>query len=61
MRWLFLILFVIAVLFFLTLSGWVAAGYVLVLLWTAGLLYLIFYRSDEISAAVNEITKTERR
>lgn len=52
MTLLFILLAVIAALIFLAAPFWTAVGYLVVLAWSAFLLYLIFYRSDPISRAV---------
>ncbi len=55
MRLLFVLLAVIAVLIFLAQPFWVAVGYLVVLAWSAFLLYLIFYRPDPVSEAVAQL------
>jgi hypothetical protein len=55
MEWLFALLAVIAVAVFLTAPLVMAVGLVIVLIWTAFLLYLIFYRADPVSRAVTEL------
>ncbi|MFQ5858073.1 MAG: hypothetical protein ACE5LU_20910 [Anaerolineae bacterium] len=52
MRLLFVLLVVVAGAIFLTAPFWVAVGYLVVLAWSAFLLYLIFYRPDPVSKAV---------
>ena len=54
MHWLFVLLGVVAVIFFLVLPGTTAVGYLVALIWIAFLLYLVFYRPDPISRAVDE-------
>ncbi len=49
---LFVSLAVVAGLIFLAVPFGVAVGYLVVLAWSAYLLYLIFYRSDPVSQAV---------
>jgi hypothetical protein len=49
---LFILLAVIAGIIFLAAPFWVAMGYLVVLVWSAFLLYLIFYRPDPISRTV---------
>lgn len=49
---LFILLAVVAGLIFLTAPFWTAVGYLVVLSWSAFMLYLIFYRSDPVSRAV---------
>lgn len=57
MNWLFILLGVIAVIFFLTLPGGTAVGYLAALIWIAFLLYLVFYRPDPISRTIDEQQK----
>jgi len=52
---LFVLLAVVAGVIFLAAPFWVAVGYLLVLAWSAFLLYLIFYRPDPVSQAVAEL------
>ena len=52
MELLFVLLAVVAGLIFLTTPFWTAAGYLVVLAWSALLLYLIFYHPDPVSRAV---------
>lgn len=59
---LFVLLAVIAVLIFLAAPFWAAVGYLVVLAWTAWMLYLIFYRADHVSRALAELQDdVERR
>lgn len=55
MRLLFVLLAVVAGVIFLTAPFWVAVGYLVVLAWSAFMLYLIFYRPDAVSRAVTEL------
>lgn len=52
---LFVLLAVVAGLIFLTAPVWAAVGYLVVLVWSAFLLDLIFRRPDPVSQAVAEI------
>lgn len=52
MTLLFILLALIAGIIFLSLSFGAAIGYLVVLVWSAFLLYLIFYRPDPVSRAV---------
>ena len=54
MNWLFVLLGAVAVVFFLVLPVVTAVGYLAALLWIAFLLYLVFYRPDPISQAIDE-------
>lgn len=54
MSWLFILLGIVAVVFFLVLPGATAVGYLAALIWITFLLYLVFYRPDPISRAIDE-------
>lgn len=54
MTLLFILLAVIAGIIFLAAPFWAAVDYLVVLVWSAFLLYLIFYRPDPVSRAVVE-------
>lgn len=57
MKLLYGLLAVIAALIFLTQSFWVATGFLVVLAWSALLLYVIFSRPDPVTEAVARYTK----
>lgn len=61
MMFLFLVFVVTAALFLVALPFGPALGYVVVLAWTAGILYLIFYRPDRLTAAIADHQDVERR
>lgn len=56
---LFAVLAVIAVLIFVALPFWAGVGYLVVLAWSAFLLYLIFYKPDLVSKSIVELDTRE--
>jgi len=61
MTFLFLVFVVTAALFLMVLPFGPALGYVVILAWTAGLLYLIFYHPDRFTIAIKDHQDVERR
>jgi len=53
MTLLFVLLAVTVGIIFWVTPFWVAVGYLITLGWSAFLLYLIFYRTDPVSAAIS--------
>jgi fatty acid desaturase len=57
---LFVLLAVVALTIFLTAPVWFAVGNLIVLVWIATMLYLIFYRQDPISKRAEALGKAPK-
>lgn len=59
MIWLLAAMAILSAIFLLTLPGWIPAPFIGALLWTIGLLYLIFYPSDRLAEELENLQSEE--